>query len=151
MGGTLPKSGAAPTFTVYAMKDPDGANLDRIQIIKGWVDDKGEPRDKVYDVAWSGGRKPGPGGRLPIVGNTVDLATGAYRNTIGAADLAGSWTDPDFDPAKPALYYARILEIPTPRWSTHDAIRNKLPLLVDVPPIIQERAWTSPIWYVPDK
>jgi len=149
MGGTLAASRQAPTCTVHARKDPDGANLDRIQIIKGWVDANGEPREKIIDVAWSGARKRDQDGRLPAVGSTVDLKTATYTNAIGSPELIGSWTDPDFDPAEPALYYARVLEIPTPRWSTYDAVRNGLPLLEDVPATIQERAWTSPIWYSP--
>jgi len=149
MGGVLSASTAAPTCTVYASKDPQGANLDRIQIIKGWVDAKGEPRDKVFDVAWSGQRKKGTNGKVPAVGNTVDLKKATYTNDIGAAELMGSWTDPKFDPRRPALYYVRVLEIPTPRWTTYDAVRNKLPLLADVPATTQERAWTSPIWYTP--
>ena len=150
MGGTLGRSARAPVFTVWASKDPEGANLDRIQVIKGWVDENGEPRDEVIDVAWSGDRKPGADGRLPPVGNTVDLAAATYANTIGSAELMGSWTDPDFDAAKPALYYLRVLEIPTPRWTTYDAVRNNLQLLEDVPAVIQERAWSSPIWYTPE-
>jgi hypothetical protein len=149
MGGVLPASAVAPTCTVYASKDPQGANLDRIQIVKGWVDAKGEPRDKVIDVAWSGNRKHGASGKLPAVGSTVDLTKATYTNDIGAAELMGAWTDPEFDPKRPALYYVRVLEIPTPRWTTYDAVRNKLPLLKDVPATIQERAWTSPIWYTP--
>jgi hypothetical protein len=149
MGGVLAASAAAPTCTVYASKDPQGANLDRIQIVKGWVDAKGEPRDKVIDVAWSGQRKKGTNGKLPAVGNTVDLKKATYTNDIGAAELMGSWTDPEFDPRRPALYYVRVLEIPTPRWTTYDAVRNNLPLLKDVPATLQERAWTSPIWYTP--
>jgi hypothetical protein len=149
MGGTIGKASRAPTFTVWAMKDPDGANLDRIQIVKGWVDAKGEPRDEVIDVAWSGDRKPGKDGKLPPVGDTVDVKTATYTNSIGSVELLGTWTDPQFDPARPALYYVRVLEIPTPRWTTFDAVRNKLALLEDVPATIQERAWTSPIWYTP--
>jgi len=150
MGGTLGASSKAPTFTVWAAKDPNGANLDRIQIIKGWVDGAGEPQDKVIDVAWSGDRKRGSDGKVPAVGNTVDATTATYANTIGSPELMGTWSDPDFDPKMPALYYVRVLEIPTPRWTTYDAARNKLPLLPDVPSSIQERAWTSPIWYTPD-
>jgi hypothetical protein len=149
MGGTIVGAGEAPTFTVWASKDPDGANLDRIQIIKGWVDAKGEPQDRVIDVAWSGDRKPGSDGRLPPVGNTVDLQTATYANTIGSAELMGTWTDPEFDSKQHALYYVRVLEIPTPRFTTYDAVRNNLPLLPDVPATVQERAWTSPIWYTP--
>jgi hypothetical protein len=149
MGGTIGKTAKAPTFTVWAMKDPDGANLDRIQIIKGWVDDGGEPHDRVIDVAWSGERKPGQDGNVPPVGSTVDVKQATYTNAIGSTELLGAWTDPEFNPAKPALYYVRVLEIPTPRWTTYDAVRNKLPLLSDVDATIQERAWTSPIWYTP--
>ncbi len=148
MGGTLQYS-ETPTFTAHAMKDPDGANLDRIQIIKGWVDDKGAPHEKIVDVAWSGNREPGGDGKLPPVGNTTDLTKATYTNTIGSPELIGSWTDTEFDPQQHALYYVRVLEIPTPRWSTYDAARNNLPLLEDVPATIQERAWTSPIWYTP--
>ena len=149
MGGTLQALANAPTFTVWAAKDVEGANLDRIQIIKGWVDAQGEPQDKVFDVAWSGDRMPGTDGKLPPVGNTVDVKTATYTNSVGAVELLGSWTDPAFDPMQPALYYVRVLEIPTPRWTTYDAVRNNLPLLQDVPATIQERAWTSPIWYSP--
>ncbi|MCB1502588.1 MAG: DUF3604 domain-containing protein [Bauldia sp.] len=149
MGGTLTALDGPPSFTVYAMKDPIGANLDRIQIIKGWVDDAGEPQEKIIDVAWSDGRQRDADGRLPAVGTTVDTATATYTNDIGAAELIGHWSDDDFDPAKPSLYYVRVLEIPTPRWTTYDAVRNGLPLLEDVPATIQERAWTSPIWYTP--
>ena len=150
MGGTIDGSSGALTFTVWASKDPDGANLDRIQIIKGWVDSNGEPKDEVIDVAWSGDRKPGSDGRLPAVGNTVNVQNATYSNSIGSAELMGSWTDPDFDPGRPALYYVRVLEIPTPRWTTYDAARHQLPLLEDVPATVQERAWSSPIWYAPD-
>jgi len=149
MGGTITGLTKTPTFTVWASKDPDGANLDRIQIIKGWVDAKGEPQDRVIDVAWSGDRKPGKDGKLPPVGNTVDVKQATYTNAIGSVELMGSWTDPTFDPKQHALYYVRVLEIPTPRWTTYDAVRNNLPLLEDVPTTIQERAWTSPIWYTP--
>jgi len=150
MGGTL-KAGdqGAPSFTVWAMKEADGANLDRIQIIKGYIDAKGEPQDRVFDVAWSGQRKPDAKGKVPAVGNTVDLKTAAYQNTIGAGELIGHWTDPAFDPKQGAVYYVRVLQIPTPRWSTYDAVRAKLPLLPGVAATVQERAWTSPIWYTP--
>ena len=113
------------------------------------VDGKGEPQDEVSEVGWSGERKPGKDGKLHPVGNTVDSKTATYANTIGSPELMGTWTDPDFDPSAHALYYVRVLEIPTPRWTTLDAVRNKLPLLPDVPAAIQERAWTSPIWYSP--
>ncbi len=149
MGSDLGSIAAAPTFTVYAMKDADGANLDRIQIIKGWVDSDGTTHEEIINVAWSGDRKPDSNGLLPAVGNTVDLKTAKYSNSIGAATLIGSWTDKDFDPEQHAFYYARVLEIPTPRWSTYDAVKNNLPLLPDVAATIQERAWSSPIWYKP--
>jgi hypothetical protein len=149
MGSDLGSIAAAPTFTVYAMKDADGANLDRIQIIKGWVDSDGTTHEEIINVAWSGDRKPDSNGLLPAVGNTVDLKTANYTNNIGAATLMGSWTDKNFDPEQHAFYYARALEIPTPRWSTYDAVRNSLPLLEDVAATIQERAWSSPIWYKP--
>jgi len=149
MGGDLGPTGAAPTFTVYAMKDPDGANLDRVQIIKGWVDSDGKLHEQIMDVAWSGDRQPTVNGKVPAVGNTVDLKTAKYTNDIGAATLTGSWTDVQFDPEQHTFYYVRALEIPTPRWSTYDAVRHSLPLLEDVTATIQERAWTSPIWYTP--
>ena len=149
MGGDLGPTGAAPTLTVYALKDPDGANLDRIQVIKGWVDADGDLHEEVVDVAWSGDRQRGADGKVPAVGNTVDLETAKFTNDIGAATLIGSWRDESFDPEQHAFYYARVLEIPTPRWSTYDAVHHDLPLLEDVPATIQERAWTSPIWYSP--
>ena len=149
MGGDLGPTGAAPTFTVHALKDPDGANLDRIQVIKGWVDADGELHEEVVDVAWSGDRQRGADGKVPAVGNTVDLETAKFTNDIGTATLIGSWRDETFDPEQHAFYYARVLEIPTPRWSTYDAVHYSLPLLEDVPATIQERAWTSPIWTSP--
>ena len=149
MGGTLHADGDNPTFTVLAMKDPNGANLDRIQIIKGWVDADGKPQDKVYDVGWSDKRSPGKDGKLPPVGNSVDLTNATYSNSIGSTELMASWSDPDFDEKQFALYYVRVLQIPTPRWTTYDAVRNGLPLLKDAPATVQERAWSSPIWYTP--
>ena len=151
MGGTLEGLASAPTFTAHAIKDPDAANLDRIQIVKGWVDEKGAPHEKIVDVAWSGDRKPGKDGKLPAVGSTVDLTKATYTNTIGSPELMGSWTDKSFDAKQHALYYVRVLEIPTPRWSTYDAVKAGLPLLKDVPATVQERAWSSPIWYTPGK
>tara|TARA_R110002049_G_scaffold85550_13_gene217495 strand:+ start:5686 stop:7614 length:1929 start_codon:yes stop_codon:yes gene_type:complete len=149
MGGQLSGLTQSPTFTVHALKDPDGANLDRIQIIKSWIDVASNPQEKIVDVAWSDNREPDIYGILPPVGNTVDPAKASYTNTIGSAELMGSWIDYDFDPRLPAVYYARVLEIPTPRWTTYDAVNHKLPLLDSVPATIQERAWTSPIWYTP--
>ena len=151
MGADLPARAkrTAPRFLLEAVKDPDGANLDRIQVIKVWLEGK-DYKEKVFDVMLSGGRKDDPKtGRAPAVGNTVDLKTGAYTNTIGAPTLSVEWKDPEFDPAKPAVYYARVLEIPTPRWSTLLAIKNGLPIPDEAPATIQERAWTSPVWYTP--
>jgi len=152
MGAELPErpaAAAAPTFLAYAAKDALGANLDRIQIVKCWTT-RGMLFEKVYDVAASGGRAPGPhGGALPPVGDTVDVATATYRNDIGAAELSTAWTDPDFDPSQACAYYARILEIPTPRWSTYDAIRHGKQLPANAPASVQQRAWTSPVWYTP--
>ena len=151
MGGDLPvRAGSgAPTFMVYAIKDPIGGNLDRIQIVKGWMDSGGDTHEMVYDVAWSGDRKPGKNGKLPAVGNTVDAATANFTNTIGASELGAVWTDPDFDAAHKAVYYARVIEIPTPRWSTYDAFRFGVPIPKGAPVSTQERAYTSPIWYTP--
>lgn len=152
MGSDLaaPAPGAsAPRFLVYAQRDPMGANLDRVQVIKGWLDARGKPREKVYDVAWSDGRKPGANGKLPAVGDTVDLAIPSWTNTIGAAELGSVWTDPEFDPKLRAFYYARVIEIPTPRWTAYDRVKFKLDLPAEVPLKTQERAYTSPIWYNP--
>jgi hypothetical protein len=150
MGGDLfagPK-GAAPTIMVRALRGPDGANLDRIQIVKGWLDDAGEPQTKVFDAAWSGDRKPGADGKLPPVGSTVDGAD--YTNTIGSAGLAAHWVDPEFDPTQRAFYYVRVLEIPTPSWLAYDeAFYGPLDLPDDAVMVQQERAYTSPIWYTP--
>ncbi len=150
MGGNLkPAAGKSPTFLVMALKDPKSGNLDRIQIVKGWLDASGKQHEKIYDVAWSGERKPGADGKLPAVGNTVDLKTATTADTIGAAQLAAGWTDPDFKPGERAFYYARVLEIPTPRWNTYDAVRQNMAPLTKVPATLQERAWSSPIWYAP--
>ena len=152
MGGNLPPISLgkkAPTFMVYALRDPIGANLDRIQIVKGWIDSKGETHEKVYDVVWSGDRKPDKNGKLPAVGNTVDLEAATWLNTIGASELATVWTDPDFDPAESAFYYTRVLEIPTPRWVLYDKVRLGAELPEGVQLVHQERAYTSPIWYTP--
>jgi hypothetical protein len=141
--------GKAPSFLVYALRDPIGANLDRIQIIKGWIDADGKPQEKVYDVAWSGDREPGADGKVPTVGDTVDLTIPSWTNTIGAAELGTVWTDPAFDPNVRAFYYARVIEIPTPRWTAYDAAKFGLDLPDDIPLKGQERAYTSPIWYTP--
>jgi hypothetical protein len=150
MGGDLKAvAGKSPTFLAAAMKDPEGGNLDRMQIVKGWVDAGGARQEKVYDVAWSGDRKPGADGKLPVVGNTVDLSTATYTNSIGAAELSTLWKDRDFDPALRAVYYARVIEIPTPRWTAYDAVRYKVTMPKAAKMITQERAYTSPIWYTP--
>jgi len=151
MGGDLParKGAKAPTFMVYALRDPIGANLDRIQIVKGWLDAGGKTHEKVYDVAWSGGRKPDASGKLPPVGNTVDIKNANWTNTIGASELGTVWTDPDFKPGERAFYYARVLEIPTPRWIVYDAFRFGVEIPQGAKTTGQERAYTSPIWYTP--
>ena len=150
MGGDLPARGKAkaPTFMVFALRDTTGANLDRIQIVKGWQEG-GKTVEKVYDVSWSGDRKPNKDGKLPSVGNTVDAKAANWTNTIGAGELATVWSDPDFDPDQRAFYYARVIEIPTPRWTTHDAFRFGVEIPEGAPVSIQDRAYTSPIWYTP--
>ena len=153
MGSDLPPmtdKAKAPTFVVWAQKDPESGNLDRIQIIKSFVNRWGRPGEKIYEVALSDGRKVDAStGKAPPVGNTVDIKKATYTNDIGDTQLSAVWTDPDFDPSQRAAYYVRAMEIPTPRWTTYDAARNNLPLPQDVPAIIQERAWSSPIWYTP--
>ena len=151
MGGDLPKadSGQSPNFLVAALKDPYSGNLDRVQIIKGWLDNDGNTHEKVFDVVWSDDRKPGEDGELPPVGNTVDVKNATWTNTIGASELITVWQDPEFDPKQHAFYYARVIEIPTPRWSTYDAVRFNEEIPEGVPPTTQERAYTSPIWYTP--
>ncbi len=152
MGGDLlrQRQGGAPRFMVAASKDPIGANLDRVQVVKGWLGKDGQLHERVYDVAWSGDRKPdAETGKLPAVGNTVDVANATYRNTIGSAEFATTWTDPDFDPDCRAFYYVRVLEIPTPRWTAYEAAYFHITMPDEVPMVIQERAYTSPIWYTP--
>ena len=153
MGGELSTApaGKAPTFLVAAMKDPIGANLDRVQVIKGWLDAKGESHEKVYDVAWSNNpkRQPGKDGKVPAVGSTVDVVNASWTNSIGDSDLITAWADPDFDAKQSAFYYARVLEIPTPRWTAFDAKHYGLTPAKDIPMQLQERAYTSPIWYNP--
>ncbi|BFM14454.1 DUF3604 domain-containing protein [Maricurvus nonylphenolicus] len=152
MGGDLNREDAQnrqPQFLVHAVKDPKSANLDRVQIIKGWVDSKGQQHEQVYNVAWSDERELGADGKLPAVGNTVDLKTGAYTNNIGSTQLTTVWTDPDFDAEQRAFYYVRVLQIPTPRHSLYDAIALQSEVPAEGPATIQERAYTSPIWYTP--
>jgi hypothetical protein len=152
MGGELLKStaGRAPRFMVVAARDPDEANLDRLQIIKGWLDAKGETHEKIYDVALSDGRKVDPQtGKAPAVGSTVDVRNATYTNAIGDPELATVWTDPDFDPNQRAFYYVRVLEIPKPRWTAYDAAFFNKQMPADIPMTLQDRAYSSPIWYQP--
>ncbi|UCE02863.1 MAG: DUF3604 domain-containing protein [Candidatus Latescibacterota bacterium] len=144
------RPGKAPTFLVAALKDPLSGNLDRIQIVKVWLEGSDTRREQVYDVVWSGERQPGSDGKLPPVGNTVDVANATWTNTIGAPELIAVWTDPDFDPNQRAAYYARVIEIPTPRWTAYDAKRYGVQMAPEVPMVTQERAYTSPIWYAPE-
>jgi hypothetical protein len=154
MGADLPEAPAgakAPTFLVAAMKDALSGNLDRIQIVKGWLDKTGKPHEQIYDVAWGNAdrRRRGKDGKVPPVGDTVDVATATWTDTIGDPELAGVWKDPDFDPSVRAFYYARVIEIPTPRWTAYDQVRFGIKMSPDVPMRHQERAWTSPVWYTP--
>lgn len=152
MGGEISRSDAvtsAPRFLVQALRDPDGANLDRVQIIKGWYDAQGELHERIYDVALADGRAIADEGTPAPVGNTVDVARATYSNAIGDAELTAFWADPDFDPAELAFYYARVLEIPTPRWTAYDERFFGVRMPDEVPRVTQERAYTSPIWYAP--
>ena len=152
MGGDLPAAPAskAPTFLVAALKDPKSGNLDRIQVIKGWLDRAGKPQEKIFDVVWSdAARRKIANGKLTPVGTTVDVARATWTNTIGAPELIGVWKDPEFDPAARAFYYLRVLEIPTPRWTAYDAAYFKVKMTPNVPMTTVERAFTSPIWYTP--
>ena len=152
MGSNLKKApeDKSPGFLMYAVKDPDGANLDRIQIIKGWVDADGNTHERIHDVAWSDKRERGPDGNVPPVTDTVDPATAEYLNSVGAPALRGFWSDPDFDPKQRAFYYVRVLQIPTPRHTLYDAVARGIdPKTLQQPLAIQERAYTSPIWYTP--
>ena len=149
MGGDLDIESDPPAFLVFAMRDPMGANLDRIQIVKGWTQPDGNTQEKVYDVVWSGDRSVGADGKLPLVGNTVDLSIPSWSNDIGMGELGTVWVDPDFDPTQHAFYYARVIEIPTPRWTAYDAIKFGIDMPSDVKMVTQERAYTSPIWYSP--
>ena len=154
MGGSLADKGEAPSFMVSALKDPDGANLDRVQIVKGWVNDDGTTGEKVYDVVWSDmDKRAVAGGKVPAVGDTVDRTKASYTNTIGAAELRTVWTDPDYRKGQKAFYYVRVIEIPTPRWTLYDAVRFGIELPADAmkDAVAQERAYTSPIWLDPAK
>jgi hypothetical protein len=152
MGGDLAKApaGKAPTFLVAALKDSIGGNLDRIQIVKGWLDKSGKTQERVYDVAVSDGRTINADGRCTTpVGNTVDVAKATWTNTIGDSELITVWRDPDFVPSVRSFYYARVIEIPTPRWTAYDAKYYGVQLGSEIPMTTQERAYTSPIWYTP--
>jgi hypothetical protein len=152
MGGDLAKApgGKAPSFLIRALRDPDWANLDRVQVVKGWLDAEGKTHERIFDVAVSDGRSIGADGRCrQPVGTTVDVAKATFTNGIGDPILAAHWTDPAFDPKQPAFYYVRVLEIPTPRWTTFDAAFFKIPRPDNVPATVQDRAYTSPIWYTP--
>lgn len=152
MGGDLtaaPKKGV-PVFITFATKDPDGPNLDRVQVVKGWLDRDGSLQEKVYDVAWSGDRIADPKtGKVAAVGSTVNVKEATFSNTIGTVNLVSVWSDPDFDPRERAFYYARVIEIPRPRWTAYDAAYFGLELADEIPMVIQDRAYTSPIWYTP--
>lgn len=151
MGGDLTQApeGEAPSFMVAASRDPEGANLDRVQIVKGWHDRDGSLQEKVFDIAWSDNRVADASGKLPAVGNTVDSDAATWTNSIGASELSSVWTDPEFDPSERAFYYVRVLQIPTPRWTVHDEKHFETQLDSDMPDAIQERAYSSPIWYTP--
>jgi Protein of unknown function (DUF3604) len=152
MGGDLTHApqGKAPTFTIKAAYDPDGAYLDRVQIIKGWLDGNGALHEKVIDVAWSGDRKRDPKtGQVSSVGSTVDVKNATWTNSIGAPVLTGFWQDPDFDPSQLAFYYVRVIEIPMPRWTAYDCRRFGIKMDDQVPMTVTNRAYTSPIWYSP--
>ena len=152
MGGDLTGGeGKTPSFLISAMMDPESASLDRIQVVKGWVDATGQSQEKIYNVSWSkeDTRTVGADGKLAPVGNTVDLSTGKWDNSIGAPELVSFWQDPDFDAGQDAFYYVRVLEIPTPTWPVYDALKFGLTLPDEVIKIQQERAYSSPIWYSP--
>jgi Protein of unknown function (DUF3604) len=154
MGGDLinPPTGKAPTFLIKAQYDPAGAYLDRVQIIKGWLDSSGATHERIIDVAWSGDRRPDPRtGLVPLVGSTVDVQKATWTNTIGAPLLSAFWQDPDFDSSQHAFYYVRVIEIPTPRWTAYDVKRFGVTMDAPVPMTVTNRAYTSPIWYSPGR
>jgi hypothetical protein len=151
MGGDLNNAGSkSPTFMVHTLMDPLNGSLDRIQIVKGWANADGTLGEKVYDVVWSGDRKMDNNGKVPSVGNSVNLEDGTWDNSIGATELKAVWSDPDFDAALEAFYYVRVLEIPTPRWTLFDKIQYGAELSAEIPLTQTERGYTSPIWYHPN-
>ncbi|HKP30050.1 MAG TPA: DUF3604 domain-containing protein, partial [Gemmatimonadales bacterium] len=153
MGGDLKAApaGSAPTFLIRAMRDPQGANLDRIQVIKGWLDASGKTQERIYDVAVSDERKIDADGRCRVaVGNSVNVTEASYSNTIGDPVLSAFWKDPAFNPAERAFYYVRVIEIPTPRWTAYDAKFYGIKMPAEVPMVLQERAYTAPVWYSPN-
>jgi hypothetical protein len=150
MGGDLTKApaGKSPIFMVQALRDPDGPNLDRIQIIKGWLGKDGKTQERIYDIAVSGGRVIGPDGRcMTLVGSTVDVVNATYSNSIGAATLSAYWKDPEFDAQQRAFYYVRVIQIPSPRWTAYDQKRFGIKMSDEVPMTVTDRAYTSPVWY----
>ncbi len=153
MGGDLAPvtSGKSPGLMIWATRGPHSGNLDRIQVIKGWVDANGDTQEKIYNAVWAGKDRFSADGSLKPIKSTVIVSRAKYTNTVGEPELRTLWTDPDFDPDLPAFYYLRVLEINTPRWSTYDAKALEIAPPEDFPAIIQERAWTSPIWYQPKR
>jgi hypothetical protein len=150
MGSDLKDGSGKPSFLISALKDPEGANLDRVQVVKGWIDGSGKLNEKIFDVVWSSPDKRSlTGGRLTPVGDTVDIAKASYTNSIGAPELRSVWSDPEFNATQKAFYYVRVLEIPTPRWVLFDALRYGAKLLPGTELKSQERGYTSPIWFVP--
>jgi hypothetical protein len=150
MGGDLRRAeDQAPTFMTRAVMDPESGSLDRVQIVKGWANEDGTLGEKVYEVKWSGDRAVNADGKVPAIKNTVNLEDGSWDNSSGAVELKAVWTDPDFDPALEAFYYVRVLEIPTARWTLYDKIKYNVQIDEEVPMTIQQRAYTSPIWYSP--
>ena len=150
MGSDLSASEEAPSFIVQASMDPEGGSLDRIQVVKGWMNAEGELEEMVYDVVWAGNRFKSSNGKIPNVKNTVNLEDATWDNETGAAELIALWKDPDFDPAEEAFYYLRVLEIPTPRWTLYDKVKYGLELSEEITLTAQQRAYSSPIWYIPE-
>ena len=150
MGSDLKAGNGKPSFLISALKDPEGANLDRVQVVKGWVDASGKLQEKIFDVVWSSpDKRTVASGKLTPVGDTVDIAKASYSNSIGAPELRTVWSDPEFNAGQRAFYYVRVLEIPTPRWVLFDMLRYGAKLPADAELKSQERAYTSPIWYQP--